>query len=105
MAKLKNYIPDKYSSFGYSDWGVRRTIREAENVSRWNPWLAHAWMEEAHDQLSLDAPFFDEFDAAVERINTYWLTIAKFRWYDETSFWNIEGVYHKPQLLKKISDN
>lgn len=104
MVKAKNKIPQKYSSAGYSDWGIKRTIREAENVARWNPWLAHSWMQEALDQLSLDAPFYKEFDDAVERINKYWLTIAQFRWYDETEFWNIEGTYYQPKLLTKISD-
>lgn len=104
MAKAKNKVPTKYSSFGYSNWTIRRTIREAENVSRWNPWLAHAWMEEARDQLSLDTPLYSEFDEAVDRINKYWLTISKFRWYNEAQFWNLEGEIYPLTLLKKMDE-
>ena len=32
---------------GYSAWSRSRTIDEAHNISRWNPWLAHEWMKEA----------------------------------------------------------
>ena len=43
MAKAK---PVQFGTLtGYNDWGVMRTIREAENIARWNPWKAHEWME------------------------------------------------------------
>lgn len=105
MAKAKNKVPDRYSSAGYSDWGIKRLIREAENVARWNPWLAHAWMKEALDQISLDRPFFQEYDDAVGRINAYWKLLPKFRWYDEATFWNLDGVPTTPVLLKYTSDD
>lgn len=87
----KRTLPAKYSATGYSVWDVRRTIREAENVSRWNPWLGHAWMEEARNELSLDKPFFSEYDSAVTRINTYWRMLSTFNWFDENAFWTLEG--------------
>jgi hypothetical protein len=105
MAKRKAYLPDKYSSAGYSDWGIKRTIREAENVARWNPWLAHAWMSEAKNQLSLDSPYYSEYDAAVERINAYWDSIKSHRWYNEAEFWAIEGEIQPPQKLSSIFDD
>ena len=58
------------SGGGYTVWSVLRTIREAENIARWNPWLAHDWMEEARDRLDIySAPYHEEYDAAVNRIN------------------------------------
>ena len=84
-------LPAKYSATGYSVWDVRRTIREAENVARWNPWLAHAWMEEARNDLSLDKPFFTEYDNAVTRINARWRLLSTFHWFDENAFWTLEG--------------
>jgi hypothetical protein len=95
-------LPAKYSATGYSVWDVRRTIREAENVSRWNPWLAHAWMEEARNELSLDKPFFSEYDQAVERINARWKLLSTFLWFDETSFWTLEGE-HFPVTFLELS--
>lgn len=91
MARKKIVLPEKYSSAGYSDWGIKRTIREAENVSRWNPWLAHAWMEEARDQLSLEKPYYTEFDEAAMRMNRYWLRLRRFRWFNELEFWMLNG--------------
>ena len=44
-------IVNPLNAIGYSDWGIKRTIREAENVSRWNPWKCHEWMEEARDRM------------------------------------------------------
>ena len=51
------------STGDYSDWGIKRTIREAENVARWNPWKAHEWMNEARDRMDLDNMFFDFYNA------------------------------------------
>lgn len=96
MIKSKN-LPDRHS--GYSDWGIKRTLREAKNVSRWSPWHAHAWMDEARDALSLDYPFYSEFNEAAEAINAYWLLMRRFRWYNETEFWKIDG---EPQPLTLI---
>ena len=100
----KNSLPARHSATGYAVWDVRRTIREAENISRWNPWLAHAWMEEALNEISLDKPFFTEYDEAVSRINAYWLMLAKQRWFDETNFWSLEGESYPLTLLKYTTD-
>lgn len=105
MAKKRSSLPAKYGSAGYADWDIRRTIREAENVARWNPWLAHAWMEEAHNQLSLDKPFFREFDEAVERINARWRILRNFIWFNEAEFWELEGEPMPPKYLKTTSDS
>lgn len=105
MAKKRTYVHEKYASAGYSDWGVRRTIREAENVARWNPWLAHAWMEEARNQISLDKPFYSDFDEAVERINTRWRILRCFSWFDEDEFWELNGESRSPKYLTYIIEN
>ena len=101
MAK-RNAVPNKYTSPGYVVWTFARTIREAENVSRWNPWLAHAWMEEAKNMLSLDLPFFIEYDNCVDRINRYWSRMPMFRWYDERSFWANDGFDYPPTYLTHV---
>jgi hypothetical protein len=98
MAKRRT-MPAKYSAVGYAVWETRRTIREAENVARWNPWLAHAWMEEARDELSLDRPFFSEFDAAVDRINARWQLLLRFHWFDSVEFWKLDGESFPPTYL------
>jgi hypothetical protein len=95
----KRSLPAKYSATGFSVWPTRRTIREAENISRWNPWLAHAWMNEARDELSLERPFFTEYDAAVLRINAYWIMLTRFAWFDESAFWSLEGETYPITLL------
>lgn len=100
----KRSLPAKYSATGYSVWELRRTIREAENISRWNPWLAHAWMNEARDELSLEKPFFSEYDAAVSRINAYWLMLTKFHWFNEIDFWSLEGESYPITLLEYSTD-
>jgi hypothetical protein len=93
-------LPAKYSATGYSVWDVRRTIREAENVARWNPWLGHAWMEEARNELSLDKPFFNEYDEAVKRINSRWLLLTSFAWFDQINFWSLDGESYPVTLLE-----
>ena len=102
MVKRKNKVPDKYSSFGYAVWDIRRTLREAENVARWNPWLAHQWMEEARNALTLDTPFYSEYDRAVDRINHRWLLLKRLRWFNELEFWEIDGETNETTLLEKI---
>lgn len=106
--KKKQTLPPKYKATGFTDWGIKRTIREAENVARWNPWLARAWMAEALEQLSLEAPYFTEYDSAVTRINAYWTNMARFRWYNPDDFWSLEGEIYEPQYLKyttELEDN
>lgn len=98
MAKRRT-LPAKYTGVGYAVWDIRRTIREAENVARWNPWLAHAWMEEAREELSLDRPFFSEFDAAVDRINAHWTLLLRFHWFDATEFWKLDGESFPPTYI------
>lgn len=102
--RKKNNLPAKYSASGYAVWDVRRTIREAENVARWNPWLAHAWMNEALDQIDLDRPFFTEYDEAVIRINRRWLLLRQFRWFNEVDFWSIDGETYPLTLLALTTD-
>jgi hypothetical protein len=96
MVKSKN-LPDKHS--GYNSWSIKRTIREASNIARWSPWHSHAWMEEARDSLSLDYPFYSEYNAAAREINLYWLRLNNYRWYNESEFWAIDG---EPQPVKLI---
>lgn len=103
MAK-KNKLPPKYSAVGYAVWDVRRTIREAENVARWNPWLAHAWMAEALDMLSIDKPFFAEYDAAVDRINARWVYMSRLNWFNSVEFWKREDAEYPVTLLSHSDD-
>ena len=103
MAK-KRTLPAKYSAVGYAVWEVRRTIREAENVARWNPWLAHAWMEEARNELSLERPFFSEYDAAVARINARWEFMSRQRWFDSAEFWKLDGETYEPTPIQSTTD-
>jgi hypothetical protein len=103
MVSRKKYVPPKYSA-GYSVWSIRRTISEAENVARWNPWLTHAWMEEARDQISLENPLYSEFDDAVHRINAYWRSLPKYHWFKEADFWERDGAPHPPTYIDPIND-
>ena len=80
-----------YGIKGFSSWPIRRTINEAENIARWNPWLAHQWMEEARQSLSLDNPFYCEFDEACSRINARWKNKERYHWYPNSNFWNQKG--------------
>ena len=98
MAKAK---PSIFNS-GYSDWSIRRTISEAENVARWNPWLAHEWMGEARNRISIHAPFYDEYDRAVERINAYWKTLPRMHYHNPRDFWSKNGVHYPPTYLDTI---
>lgn len=103
MAKRKTTLPPRYSA-GYAVWSIRRTIAEAENIARWNPWLAHAWMEEARDQISLENPFYKEFDDAVHRINNYWRSLYKYRWFKEADFWEKDGFSYPPTYIEPINN-
>lgn len=96
MVKSKN-LPERYS--GYNSWSIKRTLREAHNIARWSPWHAHAWMEEARDALSLDYPFYSDYNRVAEEINCYWVHLRRYRWYNEAEFWSIDG---EPQHIKLI---
>lgn len=87
------------SKSAYSTWSIKRTLREAKNISRWSPWHAHIWMEEARNALSLDAPFYSEYNDTAKEINLYWIRMRRFRWFNEADFWGIDG---EPQPLTLI---
>jgi hypothetical protein len=90
---------------GYSDWSVLRTIREAENIARWNPWKAHEWMDEAYQRLDIyGAPYHDEYEAAVQRINSLWRANTKCHWYDPKEFWKDGKVSLSPKMLESLYD-
>tara|TARA_Y100001937_G_scaffold19700_1_gene27218 strand:- start:186 stop:497 length:312 start_codon:yes stop_codon:yes gene_type:complete len=102
MAKAKQSI---LTRIGYSDWSVRRTIDEAENIARWRPWLAHEWMEEAAARLDIVyAPHHDYYDAAVKRINAYWKRHRQYRWFNEREFWKDGKTYTSPKMLDTLYD-
>lgn len=93
------------TAVGYSTWNVRRTIREAENVARWNPWKAHEWFEEARERINIDtAPFFEEYDAAARRVNAYWISLQNKRYYDMREFWKKDKTFIPPKLIETILD-
>lgn len=100
MAKAKT----TYNTGGYSTWGVRRTLTEAENAARWSPWSAVEWMEEARDQISIENPLYDEFDAVANRINALWRSYERYHWYDAKSFWRKGTVSYPPQRIKLITE-
>ena len=103
MAKAKQSI---LTRIGYSDWSVRRTIDEAENIARWQPWIAHEWMEEAAARLDIVyAPYHDEYDAAVKRINTMWKKNRQYRWFNEREFWKDGKTYLPPKMLDQLFDD
>ena len=90
---------------GYSDWSVRRTIHEAENVARWNPWLAHEWMEQAHNRLDIySAPFHEQYNRAVHRINAYWRSITSNYYYSQKEFWSKGKFSLPPKMLEPLYD-
>ena len=93
------------SNSGYSDWSVRRTLREAENIARWSPWITHEWMEEALNRLDIrTAPFHDDYNAAVHRINALWRSIAKTQYYNQKEFWAKGKFPMPPKMLEPIFD-
>ena len=104
MAKAK---PIAFGSVtGYHDWSVMRTIREAENIARWNPWKAHEWMEEARQRLDLfNAPYHDQFDTAVHNINNLWRSNMRCHWYDSKTFWMDGKQSRQPKFLDPLYED
>ena len=103
MAKLKLYLFG--SGGGYTVWSVVRTIREAENIARWNPWLAHDWMSEAMDRLDIyEAPYHDTYNEAAHRINSLWRSYRKHHWYNEKEFWKKGKMSYPPKEIATLYD-
>jgi hypothetical protein len=100
MAKAKS----TFNPGGYTDWGVRRTLREAENAARWSPWSAIQWMEEARDQISLENPLYDEFDRTATKINALWKSYERHSWYEAKVFWKKGTVSFPPQRIKLFDE-
>ena len=83
-----------------------RTIREAENIARWNPWKALEWMDEARQRLDLcNAPYHDQFDDAVHRINNLWRANMRCHWYDSKTFWMDGKQSRQPKFLDPLYED
>lgn len=89
-----------YEVQGYVNWSIRRTISEAEHVARWAPWVAHAWMEEARQDIDLDKPFYNEFDDACARINSRWKNKEFYSWFNIDEFWKLDKQQMEPKFLR-----
>tara|TARA_Y100000296_G_C5104622_1_gene221862 strand:- start:211 stop:528 length:318 start_codon:yes stop_codon:yes gene_type:complete len=84
---------------GYSAWTKKKLIKEATNVARWDPWIAHNWMTEAARGLSIEDFDLVEFhDVAADKINNYWINLRKMRYYNSKVFWKSMP----PKLITKI---
>ena len=101
MAKAKPTL----NTGGYSDWGILRTLREAENAARWSPWCAVKWMEEARNRISIYDPWYDEYDKTANKINALWRSYNKYIWYEPKSFWRQGNVSHPAQQIPLLSDS
>ena len=87
---------------GYSNWSKRKLINEAVNVARWNPWLAHDWMTEATNGISIENfDLIDHHDTAASKINDHWNKISRMFYYDAKVFWN----NIPPKMIKKLISN
>ena len=94
----KKVIKDKLVT-GYSPWPKRYTMDQAKNVARWNPWMAHDWMDEAARGLSIDHFDLIEYhDKVVDEINQGWKNRTKYRFYNQKEFWG--GL--PPKMIRKI---
>ena len=94
----KKVVQDKLVT-GYSPWPKRYTIDQAKNVARWNPWLAHEWMNEASRSLSIEDYILIEYhDKIADQINTDWRNRTKYHFHNQKEFWN--GL--PPKMIPKI---
>lgn len=84
---------------GYSPWPKRYTMDQAKNVARWNPWMAHDWMDEAARGLSIDHFDLIEYhDKVADEINQGWKNRTRYRFYNQKEFWG--GL--PPKMIRKI---
>ena len=94
----KRIKKDKLAT-GYSPWPKKYTIDQAKNVARWNPWMAHDWMDEAARGLSIDHFDLIEYhDKVANQINTDWRNRVRYRFHNQKDFWN--GL--PPKMIPKI---
>ena len=101
----KSSLKQDWFHSGYNVWSVRRTIDEARNIARYSPWKAHEWMEEARNRLDIyEAPFHEQFDAAVHEINALWRSLERYSWFNKREFWTKGKIQHPPTYLEPLFD-
>jgi hypothetical protein len=86
---------------GYSGWSLYKIVHESKNVGRWNPWLAHEWLDEVAVKCTIDVDnwkIIEKHDEAVDYLNAYWQSLPKMRYYNEKEFW----AGNPPKMLAKI---
>lgn len=93
---------EKYFSV-YSDWSIEKTMSEARNVARWNPWVAHTWMDECRNRMNISEHYelMVKYDRVATEINNFWRSLQSKRYYDKKEFW---GGIRQPELIPLIFD-
>lgn len=116
MAKKKSSSKTFNISFGY--WSEYDTIRECQNLAKWNPHLAIQLMEGISNKVSSKGEILvNAYNRAVTNINNYLDSLEKMRYYSKNKYWgqeknrrleNLTSSYNNLEVLKlahKINQN
>ena len=84
---------------GLGLWDERQTIRECQNLVRWNAPLAIQYMELAAGRVCMMSSLVvREYNKAVQKINEYLDILERQRFYNKQEVW---GPQH-PQRLEEL---
>jgi hypothetical protein len=99
MAKTKN---DK-GLFGFNFWDTRTTIRECQNLVRWNPALALEWMTRLQGQ-PMNSLVTREYNRAVQVINNHLDQLERHSWYNKKEVWGVLAPQRLEEMYEPLDD-
>jgi hypothetical protein len=76
---------------GFSVWEINDYIRECQNLVRWNARLAIDWMDAILPRLQNEVQT-NNYNRAVEYINTFLDNLETYRYYDKREIWENDRV-------------
>ena len=104
MAAIKK-SPLSASSVGYGFWDERQTIRECQNLVRWNAPLAIQFMEHSSGSIcNMSSLVVREYNKAVKSINEYLDILERQRYYNKQEVWGSLAPTRLEELFEPLDD-
>ena len=93
------------SSVGYGFWDERQTIRECQNLVRWNAPLAIQFMEHASGRVcNMSSLVIREYNRSVQSINEYLDILERQRYYNKQDVWGPLAPQRLEELFEPLDE-
>ena len=101
----RNKRATRAPTIGYGFWDERQTIRECQNLVRWNAPLAIQFMEHAAGLVcNMSSIVIREYNKSVKAMNEYLDILERQRYYNKQEVWGSLTPTRLEELFEPLDD-